>query len=235
MHPFTAVKKVLTRFGIHACRAGNLPRNLDPFMDIKRLQFSPEVIFDVGANTGQFALAALSAFPGAMVYSFEPIGATYSHLQQAAQGHPRLRPHHLAFGDAPGSATVHLRSNSVWNSLLPFNNNPHNSSGGSETVSVSTVDAFCSANDISKIDLLKTDTEGYDTKVLSGADRMFREMRVRAVYSEVTFLESDQTHTQFVEVFQFLRRHKFILYGVYGFSGDFETMHANALFIRKDP
>jgi len=39
-------------------------------------------------------------------------------------------------------------------------------------VTITTIDAFCSANNIDQISVLKTDTEGFDAEVLRGADKM---------------------------------------------------------------
>ncbi|MES2924209.1 MAG: FkbM family methyltransferase [Verrucomicrobiota bacterium] len=233
MHLFTFTKRILERIGIRAYRTSNLPRNIDLFHDLKHISFQPKVIFDVGANVGVFAQSAISAFPQASIHSFEPVSTTFASLKQVANRHSNLQIHNLAFGAEPGESIIHLREKSVWNSLLPFNNDTRNSSGKSETIQISTIDSFCADNHILRIDLLKTDTEGFDTKVLAGADQMFRELRVGAVFTEVTFLKNDLTHTPFLEIFEFLGAHGFILYGIYEFAGDFETMHANALFIHN--
>lgn len=233
MRPFSLAKQLLARCGIRAYRTAHLPRNIDPLLDLKKLHFNPIVIFDVGANVGQFGQAAMEMFPSATMHSFEPIAETYRSLQQTASRYPHWVPHHLAFGAEPGTATIHLRANSVWNSLLPYNNDPSNSAGQSQSVTIATIDNFCQENAISAIDLLKTDTEGFDLKVLQGAGRMFKDGKIGAVYSEVTFLESDQTHTQFFDILAFLRPYNFVLYGIYEVAGDFTTMHGNALFLRR--
>lgn len=233
MHPFTVAKKVLASLGIRAYRTGNLPRGLDVLADLKQINFHPEVIFDVGANVGKFTQLAVDTFASSAIYSFEPIESTFKSLQEVAARNPRVHAYKMAFGAEKGTATVHLRANSVWNSLLPYNNDPRNSSGVSETISIDTVNAFCAGNNITKIDLLKTDTEGFDANVLAGASRMFQEGCVRAVYSEITFSDTDHTHTPFLDILNFLKPLDFVLYGVYEFGGDLETGHANALFVRK--
>lgn len=229
----TLAKNLLERMGLRCYRSSNLPRNLDLFFDLKSLKLNMELIFDVGGNVGQFAKKALSSFPNATIHSFEPVLETFRSLELLSQQYPKLNVHRFAFGEKDGESEINIRANSVWNSLLPFNNDPRNSIGVSETVSIRTIDSFCLTNNISKIGLLKTDTEGFDAKVLAGAARMLAEGRVDAVYSEITFLASDHTHTSFTDVFELLSPYEFILYGIYQFAGDFETMHSNALFIRR--
>ncbi len=233
MYPFSVAKRLLARCGIHIYRTATLPRNVDVFTDLRRMEIRPEVIFDVGANIGQFTGAAVEAFPAATIYAFEPISEPFQKLKHATERHKGCHAHQLAFGSDSGTATVHLRANSVWNSLSSYNNDQRHSSGRAETVSVGTIDSFCTQNQIQEIDLLKTDTEGYDAQVLAGANQMLREARIHAIYSEVTFLESDRTHTQFLQILELLRAYQFLFYGVYETAGDFETMHANALFLKK--
>lgn len=233
MHPFTLVKDSLRRCGVYIYRAGNLPRHIDLWVDLKQICFEPELIFDVGGNVGLFAQAANKAFPNATVYSFEPVSETFLKLQNVAKQNPQIRPYQLAFGAEPAKMTIHLREESGCNSLSAFNNTPANSIGRSETVTVTTVDSFCAANQIQRIDLLKTDTEGFDKTVLAGAKRMFEESRIGAVYSEVTFLRGDHTHTQFWEVAEFLRPYNFDFFGIYEPGGGGDSMYSNALFLKN--
>ena len=47
-----------------------------------------------------------------------------------------------------------------------------------------TVDDFCRANGVDKIDVLKVDAEGYDLHVIKGASRMLSEGRIDFIYAE---------------------------------------------------
>jgi hypothetical protein len=52
------------------------------------------------------------------------------------------------------------------------------------SVMTKTIDEFCSENAISKIDILKIDTEGYDFNVLRGAQKMLSSNSVAFTYFE---------------------------------------------------
>jgi hypothetical protein len=56
-------------------------------------------------------------------------------------------------------------------------------------VDVETVDHFCEEHQIRRIDILKSDTEGYDLEVLNGARGMLQSGSVRLVYFEVNFAD----------------------------------------------
>ena len=49
---------------------------------------------------------------------------------------------------------------------------------------VDTIDDFCSANKIPKIDILKIDTEGFDLNVLKGAQQMLSRGQIAFIYTE---------------------------------------------------
>jgi Methyltransferase FkbM domain len=72
-------------------------------------------------------------------------------------------------------------------------------------IQIAPVDDICEQQGITKIDILKTDTEGYDAEVLAGARRMLSEERVRCIMCEVGVL-GDKQHTDFTRVFIFLHR-----------------------------
>jgi FkbM family methyltransferase len=233
MNPLTVVKKTFRGLGIYIFRAGNLPRQIDLWVDFKKCNPKPEVIFDIGANVGSFSRAAARTFPATTVYAFEPVSGTFSILLKKTKGISQIRPYQHAFGEKNGNATMHLRQQSGWNSLLDNLNTPANSTGRSENVAVCTIDSFCLTNNISFIDLLKTDTEGFDNFVLLGARRMLEESRIGAVYSEITFSERDHTHTQFMQIYETLRAFNFVCHGIYDPEGQGESMCSNALFLAR--
>jgi hypothetical protein len=61
------------------------PVGQDMFFDIKRLarawEHQIKCVFDVGANDGMSARAALTAFPEAVIFSFEPHPVTFARLR----------------------------------------------------------------------------------------------------------------------------------------------------------
>jgi hypothetical protein len=98
-------------------------------------------------------------------------------------------------------------------------------------VELDTVDAYCQSGGIRRVDLLKTDTEGFDLEVLRGATRMLEAGRIGYVLCEVSFDRADRRHTNFFQVYEFLSGygHHFLgLYHVIHEGGRFSF--GNALF-----
>src|SRR5690349_24000032 len=51
----------------------------------------PRTVIDVGANVGQFAIAAAMTFPGATIYSFEPLPEAAVQLEKNVRKLPAVR------------------------------------------------------------------------------------------------------------------------------------------------
>jgi FkbM family methyltransferase len=75
----------------------------------ERLAAEHEVIFDVGANTGLFALAAAAARPGARIHAFEPLPGIVERLRDniALNGFA-IAVHAVAVSDRDGTAQIQL-------------------------------------------------------------------------------------------------------------------------------
>jgi FkbM family methyltransferase len=61
------------------------------------------VVFDVGANIGMFSLYAAQKWPGARLFSFEPVPRTFDALSRNVAHLPNVRVFNMALGDAPQS------------------------------------------------------------------------------------------------------------------------------------
>lgn len=65
-------------------------------------------VVDVGANRGQFALAARHLFPQARIVSFEPIAGPAALWRAVFAGDGRARLIDAAIGPEPGEAEIHV-------------------------------------------------------------------------------------------------------------------------------
>ena len=67
--------------------------------------------------------------------------------------------------------------------------------GPSESIEIDTVNAFCSARSIAKIDYMKIDSEGHETSVLRGAQGMLGKGAIGVIKAEVALDPDSQYHT----------------------------------------
>jgi FkbM family methyltransferase len=195
-------------------------------------------IFDVGANVGQSAEAFAREFSRSTIHSFEPFPAAYVRLEKLAKASSgRIKAYKLACGASAGhmDIVVDSESSSALNQLRPDLATAAPSSRKKKfRIQIAAVDDICDQQGITKIDILKTDTEGYDAEVLAGARRMLSEGRVRCIICEVGFL-GDTQHTDFTRVFLVLHRLGFEIAGIYepSYFNNYRMDFTNALFVRR--
>jgi FkbM family methyltransferase len=130
------------------------------------------VLFDVGANKGDYTLALLRhAGPDARIFVFEPGARTFEILSGAVPRTPNVRLERNGFGERAGTVDLFADSQgSALASLYPrrFFQGPAASQHPSERVEILRIDDYCRANAIARIDLLKLDVEGHELAVLKG-------------------------------------------------------------------
>jgi FkbM family methyltransferase len=140
------------------------------------------VIFDVGANVGDFSAAALDALGRpAEIHAFEPQREVFQKLAARFGGSDRVIVNHRALGRAPGEMPLYGNSRDAGMASLLNRNLAHVGLASSfqEMVKVERLDNYCEARGVKWIHLLKMDVEGFELEVLAGAEKLFAEDRVR--------------------------------------------------------
>lgn len=171
------------------------------------------VLFDVGANVGQTLDEFLQAFSQPQIYSFEPSPATFQQLQQKYGQRANVRLEHLALSDREGTQPFYVTRNySVNDSLLK----PAWDAGAREVpVPVETLDRYCESQGISRIDLLKIDTQGNDLNVLQGATRMLDAGQIQFFSLELMYDRMYEGQPTLLDVLSFADQYGYRLLGFY--------------------
>lgn len=133
------------------------------------------LVFDVGANVGQYAASLRNNDYGGRIVSFEPLSAAHAELTANADLDPdwQVAPR-AAIGAAAGETTLNISPESDMSSLLPLTDDAVEKFAsvrptGSETVPITTLAAEIPryANSGDAI-FVKSDTQGYEAEVLNG-------------------------------------------------------------------
>lgn len=199
---------------------GSVPKGIDVFHDIQRYRWpgslpsrSASLILDVGANIGQFASAALKGLPTCSVISFEPVTNSFDQLKLNASSNTRWTVVNTAVGNASGTVEITSVGTSTMNHVRRSGEKVDE--GGTELVPIIRLDDYCKEHGINSIDVLKTDTEGFDAEVLRGAAELLSSKAIQSVFVELCFDEHDLGHTSFFEVAALLGP-EFKVAGFYG-------------------
>jgi FkbM family methyltransferase len=157
---------------------------------LRRLQAThgPLIIFDVGANIGNYSQLALSRLKNRQIsiHAFEPGSVAFEKLQQRFGRHRGIALNQCALGSERGVQTLYYDTGgSELSSLYPRKMDHHGLAfSGSETVRVEKLDDYCELHDIRHIDLLKLDAEGHELRILEGAIQMFESASIDMVSFE---------------------------------------------------
>jgi FkbM family methyltransferase len=171
------------------------------------------VVFDVGANMGQFAhLVHTVLKPPYRLYCFEPSREAFLQLKQNAS-HATLS--NIALGDVPGQRVLHSDRPGSGLASFTLRNLEHYgiSFSCSETVEVDTLDRVCDAFGVSAIDLLKIDVEGHELDVLRGGSGLFNRHAIKAVQFEFGGCNID-TRTYFRDFFYFFKERGMMIHRI---------------------
>jgi len=170
-----AIHSLLNAFGYEAHKLSwyPTPRRLKT---MERLGI--DLVLDVGANNGQYALELRRSGYRGRIWSYEPLHEAFANLNRAAAGDNLWRTVNCACGAEAGSAKINVAKNSHSSSLLPMleahsANEPGSMYISEETISVCALDdsVMPSLSPQDKV-WLKIDTQGYEGEVLKGASRL---------------------------------------------------------------
>jgi FkbM family methyltransferase len=169
------------------------------------------VIFDVGANIGQSAMAFRAAYPRARILAFEPIRPSFEALRAACGGDAGTQCFNLALGDRPGRATMEARDTAVRNRIVA---RPRRQVPSAE-VEMATGDSFCADRRIAGINFLKIDAEGYDLKVCEGFAGMIDRHKIDLIQVEAGMNLDNRDHVPLHDFVTFFAARGYLIFRIY--------------------
>ncbi len=145
------------------------------------------IIFDVGANIGNYSCEVFKINPSATIYAFEPHPKTFQKLIENVQ-HSNFFPNNFAVGHVAGTLSLYDYEDNDGSSHASLFKDVietiHKARSVEHKVSVITLDAFIKNKSIDMIDLLKIDTEGNELNVIKGILENLSSGRVKAIHFE---------------------------------------------------
>ena len=162
------------------------------------------LVFDLGANIGQYGLQLRQFGYQGRIVSAEPQSRAYAQLQATAQSDPRWTCLQVAVGSSESTLTMNLTTDDKCSSLLKPTGElqrrlPNATICGTEEVRLRTLDSIGreQAADADSL-YLKIDVQGYEAEVLKGGPECLR--RAKAVEVELSLVDCYDKAPRFFEV-----------------------------------
>lgn len=179
-----------------------------------------DVLLDVGANVGQFAVAMRHAGYRGRIISFEPLADAHHKLVQASLDDPKwqIAPR-AAIGSEDGETEINVSANSFSSSILEvlpahLDAAPDSAYVGKETVPLTRLDTVASellaANDRP---FIKIDTQGFEAEVLDGAAALLE--RTIGLHFELSFVSLYEGQPLYAEMMERMRSAGFSPWGIW--------------------
>ena len=141
------------------------------------------VVFDAGANVGEWVAMALAIQPDAQYHCFEPSGATFRRLSERALP-PNVHRNQFGLGSQNEERKLFVFGEAVGSNSLYLRVGTSDQQRGEEAIVLRTLDDYCARESIAEIDFLKIDVEGHEVSVLQGASRMLGSRSIGVVQFE---------------------------------------------------
>ena len=150
------------------------------------------VVFDIGANTGEYAARVLATHSNTRLYCFEPSQITFKQLATVFESDDRVVLEQMALSERVGVAEFYLYGDTDQrNSLEQHSGTPV----AIDRVLVGTIDGYCNDHGINSIDFMKVDVESHEFNVLMGARQMLHEKKIGAIQFEYNVLWRNTSYT----------------------------------------
>ncbi|WP_296752242.1 FkbM family methyltransferase [Thiobacillus sp.] len=236
------LRGALKRFGVVAFKRSSrvyIPEE-ETYRIVSVLAGCPDpVVIDGGTHLGDMVERFGALLPRSEFHCFEPDPMLGEILVRKFTGNSKINIVHAALGDVAGKATFNINVSRPTNSLLPTSESLQPDLKQlcelveQVEVEVVTIDDYCRANSIDRVDIIKLDLQGYDYLALKGASGMLEKAKV--VLVEVLFKEFYQGCHLFPDVLGFMLDNGFELHTLCGlhYGHHDELLWSDAIFVKN--
>lgn len=201
-------------------------RNIIPILvfsnQIKTIMSKANInlVFDVGANTGQFSLGILKNSFNGKIISFEPLSKARKELLKNSINFPQWTIYDRVAlgGNNIFTSKINISKNSVSSSILPILDNHINAEPSSRYVDTETTPVI-SLDSVSQKYIkedsncfLKLDVQGFENEVLDGAIKTLKNIKV--ILCELSLAPLYKGQPNWKDLVQRLEREGFTLWAI---------------------
>ncbi|MDB5132571.1 MAG: methyltransferase, FkbM family [Mucilaginibacter sp.] len=181
---------------------------------IKKNNFTPKVIYDVGANIGTWTLLAKSFFTDAAVQAFEPLHQHIKEFKTNTANLTGITLHPFCLGNENKELVINVSSFSDSSSILEATPLEFEQYGikktAEETVNIKRVEDLIGQGILPVPDIIKLDVQGFELEVLKGAGKYLNQVSYLIV--EVSFKKYYYNQPLFLDIANYLMGFGFNIY-----------------------
>ena len=234
-------KKIAAYFGYEFTRINNNTYENQGLHTIELInRHNIDLVIDVGANMGQFAIELRNSGYSGQIISFEPLIECYKHLKSIADDMWHIE--NYALGNSNTTETINVSNKTVFSSILDTNEFGRSNFSDSikvvdtQTITIKKLDdvipELINEFDQKKI-FLKLDTQGYDNHVILGGKNILTHTHL--LQTEVSCKSIYENTPPFYETLKQLSTSGFNITGIFPLSRDktsMELLEFDCLLIR---
>ena len=211
------IKKIFNFFGYKIIKYKSDNADLNYITRILQKKDEP-IIFDVGANKGQSIIRYKKIFPNSLIHSFEPDKNETEKLITRYKNDNSITLVNAGLGEKDGNLEFNINAistHSSFKNLIPNTTwiKKRSKHAGVESkkyttekvyTKIITLDDYAEKKNIDTIDILKIDTQGYENKVLEGANQLLKKNKIKIIQLELIFSEIYENPLAIFDVEKFL-------------------------------
>ncbi len=200
-----------------------------------------DIIFDIGANVGQYAMELRDIGYQGRIVSFEPLPEAFVELSRRASRDNRWDAVNVALGDLPGAAVLHRAANLSSSSFLPML--PAHSAAAPDANYTNDVEVRVTTLDDVYDDyarpadraFAKLDVQGFEARALRGAVKSLK--RLAGLQLELSLVPLYDGASEFIDMLGDIDQRGFSLAGLEPGFMDMQSgrlLQVDAVFVRRD-
>ena len=172
------------------------------------------IIFDIGANVGDWTKLCLTLNKKSFVYCFEPSNYTFELLKKNTIDFKNITYNNIGLGSKNSIQTLHCVGKGFGTNSFYQREGIDIKQSMAEQITVETLDYYCKKNEINEIDILKIDVEGHEYEVLNGAKELLKNGVIRCIQFEYggTYIDS---RILLKDIFELLIKNDYNLFKMY--------------------
>jgi len=188
---------------------------------------NPDIVLDIGANTGEFIINAKKTFPSARIIAFEPVESCFIKLKDRFGDKSNITLYNVALGSENKKGAIFVSDFSPSSSIVRPEGNYK-----TEEISIKRLDEYLDILKGENKVFIKIDVEGFELEVLKGAESFLQ--RADWIYLESRILDS--IGCNFTDLYNYLTSRNWLFLGSYDnvFNDKGYLIYFDALFLNMN-